>query len=177
MKIKNIQPREPDCCGFTLVEMSAAMAVMMVVSTALVAMMQQHIAFLQRCQQQVFLTSEAPKIGNLLNRILNSADHYFVYATKEDALGSGLPILTSGSAVKLFFKSAAQTTETRILSVEPNSSGASLRFYTPQSTSPETSWTVSSKLRSASFLSEDGILSLSLLGPNYEQVTYYGGAR
>jgi type II secretory pathway component PulJ len=177
MKTNTIQPQELHPSGFTLLEMSAAMAVMMVVSSALVAMMQQHVAFLQRCQQQVFLTSEAPKIGNLLNRILNSADHYFVYATKEDALGSGLPILTSGSAVKLFFKSAAQTTEPRVLSVELSPSGASLRFYTPQSTSPETSWTVSSKFRSSSFLSEDGILSLSLLGPNYEQVTYYGGAR
>mgnify|MGYP006949120957 CR=1 FL=1 len=153
------------------------MAVMMVVATALVAMMQQHVTFLQMCQQQVFLTSEAPKIGNLLNRILNNADHYFVYATKEDALGNGLPTLTSGSAVKLFFKSAAQTTETRVLSVEPTPAGASLRFYTPQSTSPETSWTVTSKIRSASFQNADGILSLTLLGPNREQVTYYGGAR
>lgn len=177
MKTTFIYPAERRNSGFTLVEMSAAMAVMMVVATALVAMMQQHVTFLQMCQQQVFLTSEAPKIANLLNRILNNADHYFVYATKADALGNGLPILTSGSAVKLFFKSAAQTTETRVLSVEPTPTGASLRFYTAQSTSSDTSWTVSSKIRSASFQSAEGILSLTLLGPNREQVTYYGGAR
>ena len=180
MKITAIQRTKQDHSGFTLLEMSAAMAVMMVVSTALVAMMQQHVTFLQMCQQQVFLTSEAPKIGNLLNRILNNADHYFVYATKEDALGNGLPTLASGSAVKLFFKSAAQTTETRILSVEPSApetSGTSLRFYTPQTTGPETSWTVTSKIRAASFQSGEGILSITLLGPNKEQVTYYGGAR
>ena len=163
--------------GFTLLEMSSAMAVMMVLATALVAMMQQHVTFLQMCQQQVFLTSEAPKIGNLLNRILNSTDQYFVYASKEEALGNGLPTLGSGGAVKLFFKSAAQTTETRVLSVDTTASGAALRFYTPESANPEKSWTVSSKIRSASFHSAEGILSLSLLGPNKEEVTYYGGAR
>ncbi len=177
MKPKTLQSFEHHNLGFTLLEMSAAISVMMVVATALVAMIQQHIALLELCQQQVFLTSEAPKIGALLNRILNNADHYFVYATKEDTLGNGFPTLTSGSAVKLFFKSPAQTTETRVLSVEPGPFGACLRFYTPESTSSETSWTVSSKIRSASFQSAEGILRLTLLGPNHEQITYYGGAR
>jgi hypothetical protein len=163
--------------GFTLVEMSAAMAVLMGLSCALVAMMQQHVSFLQLCQQQVFLTSEAPKIGNLLNRILNSVDHYFVYATKEEALGGGQPTLSQGAAVKLFFKTATQTTETRVLSVDPTPTGAALRFHNPAINSPETSWTVSSKIRSASFVCDEGILSLLLIGPNSEQVTYYGGAR
>lgn len=163
--------------GFTLLEMSSAMAVLMILSTALVAMMQQHVTFLQMAQQQLFLTSEAPKIGNLLNRILNSADHYFVYPTKEAALGNGSPTLESGSAVKLFFKSAAQTTEFRVLCIEPTQTGSALRFYTPANTTPEHFWTVSSQLQSASFKSDEGILSMTLIGPANEQITYYGGAR
>lgn len=177
MKPTTIRSPEARDLGFTLLEMSAAISVMMVVATALVAMVQQHIAFLELCQQQVFLTSEAPKIGDLLNRILNNADHYFVYATKDEALGNGLPTMASGSAVKLFFTSPAQTTEARVLSVEPGPVGACLRFYTPQTTSSETSWTVTSKIRSARFQSAEGILGLTLLGPNREQITYYGGAR
>lgn len=163
--------------GFTLMEMSAAMAVLVGLSSALVAMMQQHVTFLRLCRQQVFLSSEAPAIGNLLSRILNSVDHYFVYPTKEDALGNGLPTLAPGSAVKLFFKTANQTTECRVLSVEPTSLGATLRFYNPASSAPESSWTVTNKIRSASFLCGEGILSVSIIGPNNEEVTYYGGAR
>lgn len=88
--------------GFTLLEMSAAMAVLLILSTGILAMLQQHILLMQLCQRQAFLTSEAPKIGNLLTRILNGADHYFVYASKDAALGTGTPILGSGPAVKLF---------------------------------------------------------------------------
>ena len=171
------QERANNLSGFTLMEMSAAMAVLVGLSSALVVMMQQHVTFLRLCRQQVFLTSEAPTIGNLLNRILNSADHYFVYPSKEEALGNGLPTLARGRAVKLFFKTASQTTECRVLSVEPISTGAALRFYTPVSNTLQSSWTVTSKIRSASFLCEEGILSVSLVGPNNEAVTYYGGAR
>ncbi|MEI6873176.1 MAG: prepilin-type N-terminal cleavage/methylation domain-containing protein [Verrucomicrobiota bacterium] len=163
--------------GFTLLEMSAAMAVLLILSTALLGMLQQHILLMQLCQRQSFLTSEAPKIGNLLTRILNGVDHYFVYATKDAALGTGTPIIGSGAAVKLFFKSAAQTTETRVLAVEAGSLGAVLKLYTPQSSGTPTSWTVSGKIASAEFLSADGILGVTLHGPNGEQVTYSGGAR
>lgn len=163
--------------GFTLLEMSSAMAVLLILSTALLAMMQQHVLLMQLCQRQAFLTSEAPKIGNLLTRILNGADHYFVYASKDAALGTGAPILGSGAAVKLFFKSAAQTTETRVLAVEAGSSGAALKLYTPQGNGAATSWTVSGKIASAEFLSADGILGVTLHGPNGEQITYSGGAR
>lgn len=163
--------------GFTLLEMSSAMAVLLILSTAILAMMQQHVLLMQLCQRQAFLTSEAPKIGNLLTRLLNGADHYFVYSSKDAALGTGTPTLASGAAVKLFFKSAAQTTETRVLAVEAGSSGAALKLYNPQSNGGATSWTVSGKIASAEFLSADGILGVTLHGPNGEQITYSGGAR
>lgn len=163
--------------GFTLLEMSTAMGILMVLSTTLVAMMQQHVLFMQMCQRQSFLTSEAPKVGNLLTRILNNADHYFVYATKDDALGTGPPVLGSGSALKLFFKSAAQTTQTRVLAIEPTATGAALKFYTPQPAGGATSWTITSKIAATSFENADGILNITLHGPNGEQITYGGGSR
>ncbi len=164
-------------CGFTLLEMSTAMGILMILSTALVAMMQQHVLFLEMCQRQSFFTSEAPKVGNILGRILNNADHYFVYADKDDALGTGSPVLTEGGAVKLFFKSADQTVQTRVIAVEPTGTGAALKFYTPQPAGGARAWTITSKIAATTFQSAEGILNITLQGPNGEQVTYSGGAK
>ena len=163
--------------GYTLLEMSTAMAVMLVLATALVVMLQQHVQFMQMFQQQSFLASEAPKIGNLLGRIINQADHYFVYPTKADALSGGAPVLTAGRAVRLFFKSANQETTERLITMETAASSHSLRFYSWAADGTASSWTISSLVTDAEFLSDQGILSMTLQGPNSERVTYGGGAK
>lgn len=163
--------------GFTLVEMSVAMSLMIVLSVALVTLVTQHLQFLKLFRQQSFLTTEAPQIGNLLGRILNEADHYFVYATKADALGGGAPIMTSGHALRLFFKTPTQETEERLIAVESAGSGSVLKFYGWQADGTPTSWTITSKIQDAEFLSSQGILNMTLEGPNGEEVTYGGGAR
>src|SRR6188768_1105080 len=68
--------------GFTMLELSTAMCLLIVLGTALVTMLNQHMTFVKMFRQQSFLASEAPQIGNLLGRILNAADHYFVYSSK-----------------------------------------------------------------------------------------------
>jgi hypothetical protein len=163
--------------GFTLLEMSTAMSLLIVLATALVTLVTQHMQFLNLFRQQSFLASEAPQIGNLLGRILNEADHYFVYATKDDALGGGAPIMTGGHALRLFFKTPTQETEERLIVVESAGSGAALKFYGSQADGTPTSWTITSKIHDAEFLSTDGILNMTLEGPNGEEVTYGGGAR
>jgi hypothetical protein len=143
----------------------------------MVVMLQQHIQFLGMFKKQTFLSSEAPAIGNLLGRIFNEVDHYFVYATKDDALGAGVPILTSGHAVRLFFKSPNQDIEERLIAVEDTSGGKALKFYGWQADGTPTSWTISDKIADAEFLSTQGILNMTLEGPNGEEITYGGGAR
>lgn len=163
--------------GFTLIEMSSAMSVMMVLAVALIVMLQQHVQFMQMFQQQSFLTDEAPKVGNLLGRMINQADHYFVYANKAEALGGGAPILTSGRAVRLFFKSAAQETAERLITMETPASGGELRFYSWLADGTSSSWVISSRLSDVGFVSDQGILSMTLQGPNGERVTFGGGVK
>jgi hypothetical protein len=163
--------------GFTLLETSTALFVMIVLGIALVTMIQQHTVFLKFFRQQTFLTTEAPTIGNLLGRILNEADHYFVYSSKDEALAGGVPVLSNGSAVRLFFKTPTQETEERLIVVETVGAGKALKFYGWQLDGTATSWTISNKISNASFLSNQGILNITLHGPNGEEITYGGGAR
>jgi prepilin-type N-terminal cleavage/methylation domain-containing protein len=163
--------------GFTLMEVSSAMGLMVILSGALVIMLQQHLSFMGLAQRQSFLAQEAPQIGNVLGRIFQQADHYFVYASRESALGGGTPVIQDGGAVRLFFKTAAQTTQERLIAAETGSGGTSLRFYTPQADGTESSWLICQGLQGAAFNANEGILTVTLTGPNGEEITYCGGAR
>lgn len=163
--------------GFTLVELSVAISLMLMLSSILVVMLQQHLTFMEMAKRQTFLTNEAPSIGALLGRIINQADHYFVYANHDSARAGSQPIMSNGKAVRLFFRAADQTTRERLVAVETSGGITRLKFYTIQPSGSETSWVVSDKLADASFSADQGILNATLYGPYGEEITYSGGSR
>jgi prepilin-type N-terminal cleavage/methylation domain-containing protein len=163
--------------GFTLMEVSTAMGLMVMLSGALVVMLQQHLSFMGMARRQAFLAQEAPQIGNILGRIFHQADHFFIYSSHESALAGGAPVIENGGAVRLFFKTAVQTTEERLIAAETGRNGTSLRFYTPQPDGTETSWLICQGLQGATFNAGEGILTVTLTGPNGEEITYCGGSR
>lgn len=164
-------------CGFTLLEISTALGLMVTLSAALIMMLQQHLSFMEMARRQSFLTQEAPKIGSILGRIFQQADHYFIYENLE-AVGLGAePLLVDGGAVRLFFKTAAQTTEERIIAAAQEAAGTSLRFYTRQADGSTTSWLICQGLQAATFRADGGILEATLTGPNGEEISYCGGGR
>lgn len=163
--------------GFTLLEMSTAMGLMVMLSSALVVMLQQHLTFLGLAQKQSFLAEEAPKIGNILGRIFQQADHFFIYSNLQSAQGGGAPVLTGGGAVRLFFKGAMQAMEERIIATETDTSGVALRFHAKHADGTTSSWLVCQGLQGAVFRADEGILTVTLTGPNNEEISYCGGAR
>lgn len=169
--------RRRDSGGFTLIEMSTAMSVLMVLGIAMILLLQQHVSFVSIFQAQTFLSDEAPKVGNLLGRIFNQADHYFVYSSRDAALAGAGPVLTDGHAVRLFFNSPTQETSERWIAMEDTDNGSVLRFYGTQADGSPLSWPISHRLTDATFRSDEGILSVTLHGPHSEEITYSGGAR
>lgn len=163
--------------GFTLMEVSTAMGLMVMLSGVLVVMLQQHLSFMQMAQRQSFLAQEAPQIGNILGRIFQQADHYFIYPDGAGARGGVTPVIQNGRAVRLFFKTSSQTTQERLITAETDTSGTSLRFYTPLPDGTERSWLICKGLQAAAFNANEGILTATLTGPNGEMITYCGGAR
>ncbi len=172
-----VQPGRSRSAGFTLMELSTAMGLMLILGSSLVAMLQQHVTFMNLAQRQSFLASEAPKIGNLVGRIFSQADHYLVYETHDAAVAGAVPVLAGGRAVRLFFRAADQSTEIRIISAQAIAGGVDLRFHHTLADGSQTSWSISDRLSDATFAANQGILTVSLFGPNGEQITYGGGAR
>lgn len=164
-----------DAHGFTLLEVSVTISLLLMLASALVIMIQQHITFMEMAQRQNFLARDAPQIGSLLGRIFNQADHVFVFASRDDAVSGSNPTIGDGTAVRLSFRGADQATRVRIVSFEQGVSSAQLRFYTYHADGTETSWVITDKIASASFNMSQGILSAVLTGPSGEEVTYSGG--
>ena len=153
------------------------MSIMLGTAVIMVVMLQQHLYVVQVATKQAFLSHEAPQIGDLLGRIFNQTDHYFVFASRTSALNGEPPVLVDGQAVQLYFKTATQETLQRMIAVETTATGKELRFYTPQPDGTTTSWLVCNQISDANFSNDQGILSVTLEGPNGEEVTYSGGAR
>ena len=164
-----------DAHGFTLLEVSVTISLLLMLASALVIMIQQHITFMEMAQRQNFLARDAPQIGSLLGRIFNQADQVFVFASRDDAVSGSNPTIGDGTAVRLSFRGADQATRVRIVSFEQGVSSAQLRFYTYRADGTETSWVITDKIASASFNMSQGILSAVLTGPSGEEVTYSGG--
>ena len=172
MKTQDKKPR-----GFTLLETSTAMAVMMGVGLALVLLTRQHITFVGLVARQSFLAVEAPQTGNLLGRLFVQSDHFFIYQSRESALAGGAPVLTGGKAVCLFFPTATGAILEHWITIEPSAGLFQLKFHTVHADKSENSWTITSKLAGASFESNEGILGAILQGPNGEEISYYGGSQ
>ena len=153
------------------------MGLMLMLSTALVVMLQQHLTFMTLAQRQSFLAEEAPKIGSILGRIFQQADHFFVYTDRQGAEAAEAPVLMDGGAVRLFFKTTGQTMVERIIAAEPDANGTSLRFYARHLDGTITSWLICQGLQSAAFHADEGILIATLTGPNGEEISYCGGSR
>ncbi len=177
MKTVAMSSRRARRAGFTLLELSTAMGLMLILGSSLVAMLQQHVTFMGLAQRQSFLADEAPKIGNLVGRIFGQADHFLVYDTHDAAVAGATPVLAGGRAVRLYFRAADQSTEIRIVSVQPLASGVDLRFHHTQADGSQVSWSICDRLSDATFAADQGILTITLNGPNGEEITYGGGAR
>lgn len=163
--------------GFTLLEVSTAVSVTLGLSMALVSMLQQHITFMGWMQQQSFLTTEAPQIGNLVGRIFGSADHYFVYTDRDSAIGGAAPVLSGGGAVRLFVESVNGDTTELWVTVETVGTNKELRCHSQLPDGTQQSWTICRGLGSATFHCNTGVLGVTLIGPNAEEISYYGGSR
>jgi hypothetical protein len=153
-------------------------SITLALSVALIALLQQHITLMGWLQKQSFLTTEAPQIGNLVGRIFGSADHYFVYTSRDAAIGGGAsPVLVDGGAVRLFSQAANGEITELWVTVETVGGTKVLKCYSELPNGTQTEWTVCEGLGGATFHCNTGVLGVTLTGPNQEEFTYYGGSR
>jgi hypothetical protein len=175
MRIPPQKPRR----GFTLLELSMAMGLGMIVSAMVLALFNQQLVFLQIYQRQNFLTEEAPLISMYVSKLVGKADRFRLHDSVTDARTGTNPRVEGhdpSPVVVLNFRQPDGTMRASILSFENRGSGPALYYYLI-STSGELGdpqWKVTAKPKNVGFTMQQGVLRMKLTGPDDEEITYSG---
>lgn len=162
--------------GYTLVELTLAMAIGMMVAGMSLTLFNQQMAFLRIFRAQDFLSREAPMINNYVVRVIGAAEGYQLYTDMATLRAGGDPVLDSATVLLLRFKEPDGTERASILSFEDPGTGPGL-YYTLVPTSGPVAgpdWVLSKQPVAVSFAVEQGILRMKLTGPNAEELVYSG---
>ena len=164
--------------GYTLIEMTLALALSMGIASAIVAMLQQQVSFTRVIASFQFLRDEAPQINTLLANRINKADSYRIYTSRANAMASTGAVNSGGRALRLRFRNPDGSSSNAIISFEQVSGRNLLNFYFrgPNDAAwPSTaSWTISARPTLVDFSNNTGILLIAMSGPNGEEITFAG---
>lgn len=162
--------------GYTLVELSLAMTTGLVVTTLLLALVNQQIAFLRIFSAQNFLTTEAPVINNYLARVIGSAEGYRLYESVADLVAGEDPVLADAPVIMLRFKEPDGSFRASVLSFENPGTGQGLyyRMVTRAGVLGGPDWALTKRPANVNFAVVQGILRVRITGPNGEEIVYSG---
>ncbi|MCW1921631.1 type II secretion system GspH family protein [Luteolibacter arcticus] len=162
--------------GYTLIELTLAMSVGIVISALVMSLVNQQLAFLRIFRAQSFLVTEAPMLNNYLVKVVGNADSYRLYASVEDLVAGRAQVMENAPVIMLRFKEPNGTFRASVLSFENPGTGSGL-YYRMVNTSGvlgSPSWSLSKRPTNVRFSIEQGILRVRVSGPNGEEVIYSG---
>lgn len=162
--------------GFTLVELSVALMMGMMIGAMLLALFNQQLAFLKIYQAQDFISEEAPVINSYVSKLVGRADRFRLHDSLTDAKAGANARLTESPVVVLNYKQPDGTLRASILSFEDRGTGPALYYYVVPAvgvlTTPQ--WAITTKAADVRFAMDQGVLRMTLTGPAGEKITYSG---
>lgn len=168
--------------GFTLIELSLAIMLGLGTGSMILVLFNQQLVFLKLFKSQTFLTDEAPIISMYVSRLVGKADRFRLHDNVADALSGARPRLTRESPSKplppvvlMNFRQPDGKMRATILSFEGTGKKALYYYVVPESGvlgAPQ--WAVSKSPSDVTFEIVQGVLRMTLTGPDMEQITYSG---
>lgn len=162
--------------GFTLIELTLAMSMGMAISAIILVLFNQQLVFLRFYRDQTFLTEEAPLISMHVSKLVGKAERFRLHANVAEARAGFAPSYSASPVLILNFRQPNGTVRASILSFEDRGAGKALYYYleSPDGSLLTPQWYLSKMPKDVSFSVQQGILRMTLTGPNNEQVTYSG---
>jgi len=158
--------------GYTLIELSVAIACGLAAAALLMALVNQQFTFLRIYVAQNFLIREAPLINAHMNRLIGQAEWFRLHNSITDAPSGANPV-TAGNASVLILN-YQQPNGTRQAAMLAFQNGALNYYLVPVAGAPTLQWAVTREASNVSFSVVNGLLAVTLTGPNGEVITYYG---
>ncbi|MFU8894396.1 MAG: hypothetical protein ACNA8L_12300 [Luteolibacter sp.] len=162
--------------GLTLVELTLAMGMGMMIAAMLMALFNQQMAFLRVFGIQNFLNEEAPLVSMHVTRLIGKSDRYRLHDNLDDALANRNPRLENAPVLLMNFRQPDGSVRASILAFETRNERQALYYHlVPESGAlPEPEWFVTDRVADVLFSIEAGILRMRLTGQSGEQITYSG---
>jgi prepilin-type N-terminal cleavage/methylation domain-containing protein len=156
--------------GYTLIEMSVVMVLIVLIASTLTSMLGQQVQFLNWWNTQKFIAEDAPLVNNMVVRLFSQADGFQVY----DNTGAGTT--ANGDTLLLGFtnsddggKSFGRIQFDGVDKLEYSNMEDLGAGLVPVAGS---TWTMASGVSSATFSVAGGIMQLTLVGPYGGTITY-----
>jgi hypothetical protein len=162
--------------GYTLLELSLAMSVGMMIAAMGLMLFNQQMNFLRIFKAQDFLTREAPMINNYVVRVIGSAEDYRLYQDIAAFKNGSDPVISGAKVLVLRFREANGVMRASIISFEDPGTGEGLYFtmISENGVITEPDWALSKQPASVTFAIEQGVLRMTVAGPNGEELAYSG---
>jgi len=161
--------------GMTLIELTIYIAMTLMLSAALLMMLQSHFTFMRMLSSMTFLRDDAPQMNVMLTGILGQADSYRIYATTANAIAATGAVNSGGTAVRLRFRNPDGTFAEGIVGFSMVAGEPQLGYYNFNGAWGATpDWLISQQPTAVDFDDTSGILLVTLTGPYGEQITYAG---
>jgi hypothetical protein len=162
--------------GFTLVELTLAIMMGLAIGAMTLALFNQQLVFLRIYRVQNFLTEESQVISMHVSKLVGKAERFRLHNSVAEALSGANPRTASSPVVVLNFRQPDGVMRASILSFEDRGSGPALYYYlvplTGTLAAPQ--WYISKVPTNVAFTVVQGILRMTLSGPNSEIITYSG---
>ncbi|NNC89851.1 MAG: hypothetical protein HKN82_15445 [Akkermansiaceae bacterium] len=168
--------------GFTLVELSMAVMLSMVIGGMSMMLMQQQVTHQRIVRAQDFLVKEAPLINNALTTIMARADAFRIHETLEDAVADTNAVTTGGRVLVVGFQNPDGSRQFGLISFEDDGMDSFLGYYsidqfTPFPGAGNPDWIISRSLTDATFFIQNDVFRVRLTGAAGESITYSGTPR
>ncbi|MFT4175343.1 MAG: hypothetical protein QM627_01690 [Luteolibacter sp.] len=165
--VKRAAPR-----GVTLIELTIAILMGMMIVGMLMAVFNQQLTFLKLFRAQNFLIDEAPMISMQVNRLVSKAERFRLHATTADALAGQNATAGPAPVLVMNYRQPDGSMRATMLSYENDQ----LLYYIVPTSAVlgEAQWTVTRRPSDVSFSIEDGVLRMTLTGPAGERIIYSG---
>ena len=160
--------------GYTLIELAVAICCGLMVAAMLLALVNQQFAFLKIYRAQNFLIREAPLISSHMNRLIGQAERFRLHNSTADALAGTNPVMTGASVLVLNFQQPDGTTQAAMLSFDRTKHELDYYLVPTAGALAAPDWAITREASDVSFAIEQGVLRVTLTGPNSEQITYSG---
>ncbi|MFD2159488.1 prepilin-type N-terminal cleavage/methylation domain-containing protein [Rubritalea tangerina] len=158
--------------GYTLIELSVVLVLVVLISSTLVSMLNQQVSFYSWWNTQKFIAEDAPLTNSMVVRVFSKADDIEIFADRTSALTGGNGVVIDGEVILLGFLQGDGSKKYGMIEYDGDEDELVYNVLNDAGNGVISSWTIATGIADASFDVVNSVHQLTLTGPYGGQVTY-----